>query len=131
MAPKRKSGVVAREGEKGAEQLKGGLSASGRVQGLLRWMFTVQRLMSSYPSLTWPGHQGLSPGVSVTPSCLSCLSPISAWQVVGCDYNLDSSKQEDKCLQCGGDGTTCYPVTGTFEANDLSRGGVLRGSIDS
>ncbi|XP_015990263.2 papilin isoform X3 [Rousettus aegyptiacus] len=43
-------------------------------------------------------------------------------RVVGCDHNLDSSKQEDKCLQCGGDGTTCYPVTGTFDANDLSRG---------
>ncbi|KAK2104431.1 hypothetical protein P7K49_018287 [Saguinus oedipus] len=44
-------------------------------------------------------------------------------RVVGCDHQLDSSKQEDKCLQCGGDGTTCYPVTGTFDANDLSRGG--------
>ncbi|ELK01030.1 Papilin [Pteropus alecto] len=43
-------------------------------------------------------------------------------RLVGCDHNLDSSKQEDKCLQCGGDGTTCYPVTGTFDANDLSRG---------
>lgn len=43
-------------------------------------------------------------------------------RVVGCDHNLDSSKQEDKCLQCGGDGTTCYPVTGVFDANDLSRG---------
>ncbi|XP_045865199.1 papilin isoform X2 [Meles meles] len=43
-------------------------------------------------------------------------------RVVGCDYNLDSSKEEDKCLQCGGDGRTCYPVTGTFDANDLSRG---------
>ncbi|XP_011945280.1 PREDICTED: papilin isoform X4 [Cercocebus atys] len=43
-------------------------------------------------------------------------------RVVGCDHELDSSKQEDKCLQCGGDGTTCYPVTGTFDANDLSRG---------
>ncbi|XP_013362608.1 PREDICTED: papilin isoform X1 [Chinchilla lanigera] len=43
-------------------------------------------------------------------------------RVVGCDQELDSSKQEDKCLQCGGDGTTCYPVTGTFSANDLSRG---------
>ncbi|XP_035867701.1 papilin isoform X1 [Phyllostomus discolor] len=43
-------------------------------------------------------------------------------RVVGCDHNLDSSRQEDKCLQCGGDGTTCYPVTGTFDANDLSRG---------
>lgn len=47
-------------------------------------------------------------------------------RVVGCDHNLDSSKQEDKCLQCGGDGTTCYPVTGTFDARDLSRGGVCR-----
>ncbi|MBV97868.1 Papilin, partial [Eschrichtius robustus] len=47
---------------------------------------------------------------------------VSAWQVVGCDHNLDSWKQEDKCLQCGGDGTTCYPVTGVFDANDLSRG---------
>ncbi|OWK09776.1 hypothetical protein Celaphus_00006016 [Cervus elaphus hippelaphus] len=42
-------------------------------------------------------------------------------RVVGCDHHLDSLKQEDKCLQCGGDGTTCYPVTGVFEANDLSR----------
>nr|XP_054522060.1 papilin isoform X8 [Pan troglodytes] len=43
-------------------------------------------------------------------------------RVVGCDHELDSSKQEDKCLRCGGDGTTCYPVAGTFDANDLSRG---------
>ncbi|KAM9091000.1 papilin isoform 5-T6 [Megaptera novaeangliae] len=43
-------------------------------------------------------------------------------RVVGCDHKLDSWKQEDKCLQCGGDGTTCYPVTGVFDANDLSRG---------
>ncbi|VTJ68732.1 Hypothetical predicted protein [Marmota monax] len=43
-------------------------------------------------------------------------------RVVGCDHKLDSSKKEDKCLQCGGDGTSCYPVMGTFDANDLSRG---------
>ncbi|XP_075804680.1 papilin isoform X1 [Microtus pennsylvanicus] len=43
-------------------------------------------------------------------------------RVVGCDHKLDSTKQEDKCLQCGGDGSTCYPVTGTFDADDLSRG---------
>ncbi|XP_020030715.2 papilin isoform X1 [Castor canadensis] len=43
-------------------------------------------------------------------------------RIVGCDHKLDSPKQEDKCLQCGGDGTTCYPVTGTFDANDLNRG---------
>ncbi|XP_021057219.1 papilin isoform X1 [Mus pahari] len=43
-------------------------------------------------------------------------------RMVGCDHKLDSTKQEDKCLQCGGDGSSCYPVTGTFDANDLSRG---------
>ncbi|XP_075387368.1 papilin [Tenrec ecaudatus] len=43
-------------------------------------------------------------------------------RVVGCDHKLDSQKQEDKCLRCGGDGTTCSPVTGTFEASDLRRG---------
>ncbi|XP_042636957.1 papilin [Orycteropus afer afer] len=43
-------------------------------------------------------------------------------RIVGCDHKLDSSKQEDRCLRCGGDNTTCYPVIGTFDANDLSRG---------
>ncbi|XP_023559166.1 papilin isoform X2 [Octodon degus] len=43
-------------------------------------------------------------------------------RAVGCDLELDSPKQEDKCLRCGGDGTTCYPVVGTFDANNLSRG---------
>lgn len=56
---------------------------------------------------------------------------VSAWQVVGCDHKLDSSKQEDKCLQCGGDGSTCYPVSGTFDVSDLSRGGVLQRSTGS
>ncbi|XP_012579846.1 PREDICTED: papilin [Condylura cristata] len=41
---------------------------------------------------------------------------------VGCDHRLDSSVQEDVCLKCGGDGTACYPVTGTFDASDLHRG---------
>ncbi|XP_027624907.1 LOW QUALITY PROTEIN: papilin [Tupaia chinensis] len=43
-------------------------------------------------------------------------------RAVGCDHELDSAKQEDKCLRCGGDGTACYPVSGTFDANDLQRG---------
>ncbi|XP_043838694.1 papilin isoform X2 [Dromiciops gliroides] len=43
-------------------------------------------------------------------------------QAVGCDHMLYSSKKEDKCLQCGGDGQTCYPVKGTFNANDLTKG---------
>ncbi|XP_060031479.1 papilin isoform X2 [Erinaceus europaeus] len=43
-------------------------------------------------------------------------------RVVGCDLRLDSTLQEDECLRCGGDGSTCYPVTGTFDASGLSRG---------
>uniref|UniRef100_A0A5F8G3E5 Papilin n=1 Tax=Monodelphis domestica TaxID=13616 RepID=A0A5F8G3E5_MONDO len=43
-------------------------------------------------------------------------------QAVGCDHVLYSSKKEDKCLRCGGDGQTCYPVKGTFDANDLTKG---------
>lgn len=61
--------------------------------------------------------------------CLSLPSPSPSPQVVGCDHKLDSTKQEDKCLQCGGDGSSCYPITGTFDANDLSRGGVAQGSL--
>ena len=77
------------------------------------------------------GRPGFQSGVTVTPPG-SLASPLtSAWQVVGCDHHLDSSKEEDKCLRCGGDGTTCYPVTGVFEANDLSRGAILVGSADS
>ncbi|CAK6431941.1 unnamed protein product [Pipistrellus nathusii] len=43
-------------------------------------------------------------------------------RAVGCDHKLDSTAQEDKCLQCGGDGTACYPVSGTFDVSDLRRG---------
>ncbi|XP_074091879.1 papilin [Macrotis lagotis] len=43
-------------------------------------------------------------------------------QAVGCDHMLYSTKKEDKCLQCGGDGRSCYPVKGTFDANDLTKG---------
>lgn len=55
--------------------------------------------------------------------------PFPSPKVVGCDHKLDSTKQEDKCLQCGGDGSTCYPVTGTFDADDLSRGGITQGAL--
>ncbi|XP_030069873.1 papilin isoform X2 [Microcaecilia unicolor] len=41
---------------------------------------------------------------------------------VGCDNMLDSAKQEDKCLQCGGDGNTCYLVKNTFDVPNLSKG---------
>ncbi|NXJ02217.1 PPN protein, partial [Psophia crepitans] len=43
-------------------------------------------------------------------------------KAVGCDNMLESSKKEDKCLQCGGDGSTCYGVKGTFDAPSLPKG---------
>ncbi|XP_058663289.1 papilin [Ammospiza caudacuta] len=43
-------------------------------------------------------------------------------QAVGCDNVLESAKKEDKCLQCGGDGSTCYGVKGTFDVASLPKG---------
>ncbi|KFP73678.1 Papilin, partial [Acanthisitta chloris] len=43
-------------------------------------------------------------------------------QAVGCDNKLESAKKEDKCLQCGGDGSTCYGVKGTFDVPSLPKG---------
>ncbi|NXN28058.1 PPN protein, partial [Nycticryphes semicollaris] len=43
-------------------------------------------------------------------------------QAVGCDNMLESAKKEDKCLQCGGDGSTCYGVKGTFDVTSLPKG---------
>ncbi|NXR18212.1 PPN protein, partial [Cinclus mexicanus] len=43
-------------------------------------------------------------------------------QAVGCDNMLESDKKEDKCLQCGGDGSTCYRVKGTFDVASLPKG---------
>ncbi|XP_018763145.2 papilin isoform X6 [Serinus canaria] len=43
-------------------------------------------------------------------------------RAVGCDNMLESAKKEDKCLQCGGDGSTCYGVKGTFDVASLPKG---------
>ncbi|XP_009959774.1 PREDICTED: papilin [Leptosomus discolor] len=43
-------------------------------------------------------------------------------QAVGCDNMLESAKKEDKCLQCGGDGSTCYGIKGTFDVPSLPKG---------
>uniref|UniRef100_A0A8C3PYY7 Papilin, proteoglycan like sulfated glycoprotein n=1 Tax=Chrysolophus pictus TaxID=9089 RepID=A0A8C3PYY7_CHRPC len=43
-------------------------------------------------------------------------------QAVGCDNILESTKKEDKCLQCGGDNSTCYDVKGTFNVPNLPKG---------
>ncbi|RXM97605.1 Papilin [Acipenser ruthenus] len=41
---------------------------------------------------------------------------------LGCDNMLESPQKEDQCLECGGDGRSCYPVKGTFEVADLPKG---------
>nr|XP_032811683.1 papilin-like isoform X2 [Petromyzon marinus] len=41
---------------------------------------------------------------------------------VGCDGELESDRAEDKCRVCGGDGRTCYPVSGVFTKSQLPIG---------
>uniref|UniRef100_A0AAY4AE43 Papilin n=1 Tax=Denticeps clupeoides TaxID=299321 RepID=A0AAY4AE43_9TELE len=41
---------------------------------------------------------------------------------LGCDNKLDSSVQEDPCLQCGGNSQSCYVVKGTFSEQGLPTG---------
>jgi hypothetical protein len=41
-----------------------------------------------------------------------CLQP------VGCDMMLGSSAREDKCRECGGDGSSCNTVRGILEMTD-------------
>ncbi|CAG0888031.1 unnamed protein product [Darwinula stevensoni] len=41
---------------------------------------------------------------------------------VGCDKMLGSRVPEDKCRVCGGDGSTCKTITGSFDSNDLQVG---------
>ncbi|XP_034530251.1 LOW QUALITY PROTEIN: papilin [Notolabrus celidotus] len=41
---------------------------------------------------------------------------------LGCDNILESPQQEDPCLQCGGNGQSCYRVHNTFTVRDLPNG---------
>ncbi|XP_063354149.1 papilin isoform X1 [Pelmatolapia mariae] len=41
---------------------------------------------------------------------------------MGCDNMLESPQQEDHCLQCGGNGQSCYRVKNSFTARDLPTG---------
>ncbi|XP_063803739.1 papilin isoform X2 [Pseudophryne corroboree] len=43
-------------------------------------------------------------------------------KTVGCDNVLDSSKREDRCLVCGGDGNSCYQVKGSYDSATISKG---------
>ncbi|KAG1650386.1 Papilin [Nymphon striatum] len=41
---------------------------------------------------------------------------------VGCDKKLGSDAKEDKCRQCGGDGSSCETISGTFDLDNLRIG---------
>lgn len=41
---------------------------------------------------------------------------------VGCDMMLGSNATEDKCRQCGGDGSTCQTIKNTYSSSDLAGG---------
>ncbi|XP_071768905.2 papilin isoform X1 [Centroberyx gerrardi] len=41
---------------------------------------------------------------------------------LGCDNMLESPQQEDPCLQCGGNGQSCYLVKNTFSMRDMATG---------
>ncbi|KAG9336785.1 hypothetical protein JZ751_003133 [Albula glossodonta] len=41
---------------------------------------------------------------------------------LGCDNMLESPQQEDPCLQCGGNGQSCYLVRNTFSMRNLPKG---------
>nr|XP_033499141.1 papilin [Epinephelus lanceolatus] len=41
---------------------------------------------------------------------------------LGCDNMLESPQQEDPCLQCGGNGQSCYQVKNSFSLRDLPTG---------
>jgi hypothetical protein len=40
------------------------------------------------------------------------------FQPVGCDMMLGSTAREDKCRECGGDGSSCNTVRGLLEMDD-------------
>ncbi|KAJ8401115.1 hypothetical protein AAFF_G00386970 [Aldrovandia affinis] len=41
---------------------------------------------------------------------------------LGCDNMLESPQQEDPCLQCGGNGQSCYLVRNTFSIRSMPKG---------
>jgi len=47
------------------------------------------------------------------------------FQPVGCDNLLGSPVREDRCRNCGGDGSNCNTVQGILDMNDLQYGTYL------
>lgn len=94
----------------------GHCKAKGSQQGTgteaLYWIHSLQPHRTSpkeHSSISWdrpcPCGDKLTPGNPV----LFC--PL---QPVGCDGSLYSPRTMDRCRVCGGDGSTCHRVSGTF-----------------
>jgi len=56
--------------------------------------------------------------VSMSCCCILLLVAIYCLQPVGCDMMLGSSAREDKCRECGGDGSSCNTIQGLLEMDD-------------
>lgn len=54
--------------------------------------------------------------------CLKYVINFNKFQPVGCDNLLGSPVREDRCRNCGGDGTGCNTVQGILDMNDLQYG---------
>lgn len=50
--------------------------------------------------------------------CAVLLVAMYCLQPVGCDMMLGSSAREDKCRECGGDGSSCNTIQGLLEMDD-------------
>ena len=48
---------------------------------------------------------------------------------MGCDGVMDSNKFEDRCGVCGGDGTSCKDIYGTFNEELPRKGETLVHSV--
>jgi len=49
-------------------------------------------------------------------------SHVFSWQHVGCDGELGSAAEEDKCRVCAGDGSSCHTISGMVDKS-LPKGG--------
>ena len=47
------------------------------------------------------------------------------FQHVGCDGELGSAAEEDKCRVCGGDGSSCHTISGMVDRS-LPKGGKIQ-----
>ncbi|XP_026790363.2 ADAMTS-like protein 2 isoform X6 [Pangasianodon hypophthalmus] len=71
-------------------------------------------LTSRAPTAESASNSTSAPSSTPKPSAGNTMSGFPSIQVVGCDGKLYSSKSVDKCGICGGNGDTCYRISGSY-----------------